>query len=391
MARAAVLIACALLSGAAPSLERGHATPTTSRAEFTLSLQRLYQPGNRTTKFRFFGRIPVARGGEYVAVLRKPCGSPNATALAGATTRADGAWEAESQGYGVEYDSSTYWARWESQQSDPLVFRGRAPLGLTPLGRSRYRVTVSTTAQSMKGKRIELQRFVGGGWSRVSFATLAGRGSQFSATVVAKGQNVRYRVFVSAAAARPCYSATASEPFITGRSPSPGSSNVIDRTLLCATEVTGGLRMISVRASSARSAPPTAVASVGVTTNFVPDWTLASAHAAAMEFNPKRCSSAQARPALTPKGLGGRAVTSAGVQYDCETPTEVLIRLRASFREPAKLEPDRTFGYLMQQARGEVLAASLVVTTLTRRRLAFASFANGKGRLHTATSCTEDD
>jgi hypothetical protein len=376
------LVAATVTAGAAPAADG-----------VTLQLQRIYQPGNFTTRFRFSGTIASGQAGEYVAVLRHWCGSAHPTAIAGATTVGGGRWEAESAGYGAKYDSSTYQARWGSRLSEPLVFRGRVQLSLAPLSGSRYRVTVNSLAQSMNGKRIELQRRVGGAWQRAGAATLRGRANTFTATVVARGRNVTYRVHVPPAAARPCYVATSTDPFVVGRPAPPGSSLVVDRTFSCAAEVTGGLRMITIGASSGRAAVPTAGESVSVTTNFVPDWTLVSASPGVVQFNPKRCTANSARPALSAAGLRGGTVDAdgRGRRFDCETSTRVLVRVRATFAAPTTFQANRDFGYVMQQARGAAREVSLVVLTPAGKRLAFAGFAGGKGRLFTAPGCVEDD
>ncbi len=386
-----VRLSVGVLAAAVVVVAAGSASKAAPRADdVTLRLTRTYDAGNRITRFRFSGTVANGRANEYVAVLQRPCGSPNTTAVAGATTRTGGSWDAEPAGSAWIGGSAAYWARWEGRLSEPVVYRAPVPVSLTALSPSSYRVTINTTTQSMRGKRIELQRLSGGSWKRASVATLRGSSGRFTTTVATTGRNVTYRIHVPVVAARPCHAATSTDAFVVGRPPAPGSETVIDRTLSCAVEMRGGLHMVEVHATSARLQPPEVAASFSVTTHFVPDWTLASAWTTTVQFNPKRCTAARARPALSSVGLSGGPVDTES-EYECETPARVLIRVRATFRLPSKFAPDRSFGYVMQQARGDVKEAAVVVLTLSGRRVALATFSGGKARLFTAASCVEDD
>lgn len=364
--------------------------------DVTLRAERFWDEACRCYKLRFSGTIPSAAANEYVVVLQQKCGSGSATAFAGASTRQGGSWESEPVGPIARpgEDSSTYRARWNGRLSEPLTFRAKVPLHLAELGRGRYRVTVSTSSvqQSLNGRRIELQRLVAGRWTLVRRVKLRGRTGAFTAIVTARGRSQSFRVFVPARSAGPCYAATASEPFVAGRPAQPGSTAVVDRTLSCSTAVRGGLHTVVVNAyaEAGRSFPPPS-ANFTVFTNWTPDATLVSASTGAVQLNPTRCTAARVRVPLESRGLRGGAATSGGVQYKCESPPRVLVRIRVAFLGATKLEPDQTFGYATLLARGPVKEAAVAIQTPSGRRLAFASLSGSKARLLAAPSCVEDD
>jgi hypothetical protein len=383
----------ALVALAADVVLFGVSDAVAQREDVTLKLERFYDNACRCYKLRFSGTIASGAANEYVAVLQQRCGSGSATAIAGATTRQGGFWEAEPVSFGARpgEDSSTYRARWNERLSEPLTFRARVPLSLTELAGGRYRVSVrSGEQQDMNGRRIELQRLVAGRWTLVRQAKLTGLRGTFTATVTARGRNQSFRIFVPAQSAAPCYVATKSETFAPGR-PVPGSTAVIDRSLSCSTAMRGGLRMVEVSAYVGTEQPPLPrSASFGLSTYWIPDASLASASTGGVQLNPTRCTAATARVPLVSKGLRGGPATSAEERFKCETPRRVLVRIRAVFQVPMKLEPDRTFGYSMLRALGEVKEAQLAVRTQSGRSLAFASLAGGKARLLMAPSCVED-
>jgi hypothetical protein len=384
----ALLVSATAVAAVLASNARGQ------REDVTLRVERFYDNACRCYKLRFSGTIASGAANEYVAVLQQKCGSGAPTAIAGATTQQGGAWVADPvSGARPGEDSSTYQARWNARLSDPLRFRGKVPLSLTPLARGRYRVGVSTfdTAQSMKGRVVELQRLARGRWTPVQRVRLRGTGGTFAAVVTARARNQSFRIFVPAASAAPCYVATPSQPFVAGRPPAPGSAAVIDRTFSCSTAMRGGLRMVEVRASIGTEQPPLP-RTVGFTftSNWVPDATLASVWTGGAFLNPARCTGATRRIPLATEGLRGRPLRSGDLEHKCEAARRVLVRIRAVFHVPTKLEPDRTFGYQMLRALGGVKEAQLVVRAQSGRALVFASLAGGKPRLLTAPGCFED-
>jgi hypothetical protein len=393
MSRVLAFVVC-LVAFIAAVVTLGAQEGRAQREDVTLRLERFYDNACRCYKLRFSGTIASGQANEYVAVLQQECGSASSTAIAGASTRAGGVWEAEPvAGAAPESDSSTYRARWNNRLSEALVFRGNVRLSLAELARGRYRVIVDTadTRQNMTGRIIELQRLVAGRWTRVQRAKLRGRAGAFTTTVTARGRGQSFRIAIPARSAGPCYSATTSRPFVAGRPAAPGSAAVIDRNFACSTAMRGGLRMIEISAfAGARQPPLPQTASFGLSSNWTPDATLVSASTAGLQLNPTRCAATSRRLPLTAAGLRGGAAPSQGQEYECEAPRRVFVRVRAVFRAPTKLEPDRAFGYLQLQARGEVREAALAVRTPSGRSLAFASHGAGKARVLAAPGCTED-
>jgi hypothetical protein len=359
------------------------------REEVTLRLERFYDNACRCYKLRFSGTIPSGQANEYVVVLRQECGSPSSTAIAGASTRAGGGWESEPvMGARPESDSSTYRARWNGRLSEPLVFRGKLLMTLTKLGGGRYRARVGTQ-QNMQGRVVELQRLVGGQWRRVRSARLARVRGGFGAIFTVRRRGLNLRVLVPARSAAPCYSATASETFVSGAASGPGAgARVIDRTLLCSIAMRGGIWKLEIQASAATS---TGLPSFGAVTNWSPDASLVSASTENLSLNPTRCTQTTARVPLGTEKLQGGSASSSGLEYECETPSRVLVRVRGVFRSPATFETTRHFGYQVLSASGEMREASMAIRTQAGRPVAFASVhESGRARVFGGRGCIED-
>jgi hypothetical protein len=359
-------------------------------ADVTLRVERFYDNACRCYKLRFSGTIASQAANEYVTVLRQECGSRSSTAVAGASTRAGGFWEADPvSGAQPEFDSSTYRARWKGRLSEPLRFRGKLQISLTRLGGGRYRFGVSGATQNMKGRRVELQRLVGGQWRRVRSARLAPFRRDFAATFTVRRRGLTLRVLVPARSASPCYAATASDRWVSEAASGPASgAKVIDRTLLCSIAMRGGIRLLEISASG-RTA--TGTPSFFLSTNWSPDAGLVSASTESLTLNPTRCIPSRVRVALTTEKLEGGPAGPSERQFECESPSRVLVRLRAVFRSQAALETSRDFGYPQLRAGGEVKEASLAIRTRAGRPLAFASVhESGSARVFGGSGCTED-
>jgi hypothetical protein len=139
--------------------------------------------------------------------------------------------------------------------SEPVRFRDSVRISVTKLSGLSHRVSVSGD-QDMKGRIIELQRLASGQWRLLRRARLVDDrityGVNSSATFTVRRRGLVLRAFIPARSAAPCYTATASEQWTSGV-PSDSSglgSRVIDRTLLCATETQGGIRMFSIWATA---------------------------------------------------------------------------------------------------------------------------------------------
>ncbi len=196
-------------------------------------------------------------------------------------------------------------------------------------------------------------------------------------------------------------------------------ARVIDRTVVCAAALSGGINEVEVRAQagagrrgsiwqkpaiamvttgstgSASEALDNALAWVTAgqpsrTATVIPDpfvgftypigaWgTLAMA---------ERCNRSQRRPALSTKGLRGGRVDGLGEVFDCPSPRRVLMRVRAVLSSATALRTRR--GYLATTTA--VTEGQVVVTTEAGKSLAYAEVsASGKARLFTAQSCVPD-
>jgi hypothetical protein len=397
--RAALLFVVVVVAGGLVHVAIGWAAPA---EDVTLRLERFYDNACRCYKLRFSGTIASRAANEYVAVLQQRCGSTSSTAVAGASTREGGIWEAEPvTGARPGQDSSTYRARWNGRLSEPLTFRADLPMTLTRLPGRRYRVSVSTgdTRQNLAGRIVELQRLTAGQWRRVRRTRLvraqgsAGAYLSFSAVFTVRARGLTVRVWAPSDTASPCYAASASGTWVSGRSPGTSSASgarIIDRTLLCSTAMRGGIRQISIQASAA-ARPAPGGASFTVLTSWVPDGRLTSGSTAGLLLNPTRCTPTRANVPLAAAKLEGGSPGTSGQEFDCETPRRVLLRVRAEFRVPTPLETSREWGYPELVARGEVTKASLAIRTQAGKPLAFATVsASGKARLLTAPSCIED-
>jgi hypothetical protein len=238
----------------------------------------------------------------------------------------------------------------------------------------------------MKGRAVELQRLVGGQWRRLRSARLAPFRGDFAATFTVRRRGLSLRAVVPARSAAPCYSATASATFTSGAASGPGSgAAVIDRTLLCSIAMQGGIRLLELNAAAQT---PQGAAYFGLSTNWSPDGGLVSATTESLSLNPTRCTQSRARVLLTTSKLEGGAAGPSEREFDCETPSRVLVRVRAVFRSATRQETARDFGYPQLRAGGQVKEASLAIRTQRGRPLAFASIhESGRARVFAAPSC----
>ena len=196
------------------------ARPAAQAQSVTLTVVLVYDQGCRCYKYRFSGQISSGAANEYVTVMRQKCGYSYSTAVAGAQTREGGFWEAELQpAPRPGYETATYRARWNSRLSNPVKFRGRLPVSLTKLGGGRYRVSVfkGDVLQDLKGRLVVLQRRVGGAWTRIQSARLVVDPKAYAtyvATFTVRQRGWTLRALVPASAAAPCFTASASEKWV---------------------------------------------------------------------------------------------------------------------------------------------------------------------------------
>jgi hypothetical protein len=367
----------------------------------TLVVQRFFEPGCGPSRggchqLRFSGRISSGAPNEYVAVLHQRCGSGGVgTSVVGTQTGEGGLWEAT---WGLT--AGTFRARWLDNAgrigtSDPVSYRGPLQVSLTKLSSFRQRVGVSGD-QAMKGRIIELQRLAAGQWRLVRrtrlLADLGSYGMSSSATFSVRRRGLVLRAYVPSKSASPCYAATASDQWRSG--PAPGArlgARVIDRTLLCSTAMQGGIRMVSIDASSASG--PDLIQhgpSFSVSSGFARPPGFASASKTSFSLFPDRCTGSGALVSLKAGKLRGAAPGPFGRSFDCEAPRRVYLRVRAVFFEPATLVENRESGYRTLLAQGQISEAAIAIRTPSGKPLLFADFSGAKARLFRARSCIED-
>jgi hypothetical protein len=360
------------------------------REQVTLRVERFWSEACNCYKHRFSGAIASGAANEYVAVLQQVCGKAFSTAITGASTRAGGFWEAESNG---PVGTGTFRARWGNHLSDPVTYRAELSIFIAQLGGGRVRVSVSSfgVPLKLKGKVVELQWLAAGQWTplwRARFS--ARRPGSFSATFTVKRRGLTLRAFVPAESAAPCYAATASKTWTSGPPAGVASDRVIDRTHVCSVAMWGGIRQLSVSAAGLVPTEFSPRRGFGVSSSWR-DGPLAAANENSLSFNPNRCTPSATRIPLVSRGLDGGPVGQERRSFDCETPSRVRVRARAVFAAPTALADDRTWGYRQLLANGEVTEAALAVRTLSGKPFAFASFsASGAVRLFVARGCVED-
>jgi hypothetical protein len=218
--RAFVVIGLAALAAVTAVL--GPSARAAESQSVTLTFARFFDVGCNCFKARLAGRASSGRAGEEVVVMHEYCGR-GARSVGGATTREAGAWEVVI--YPVTRPdfpaSESYRALWNGRLSEPVTFKGPlAAVSGTRLAGGRQRVTVATpnvNPVSLNGRAVVLQRRVAGGWTRVASAQLTPHRSRFytftaAFTGVRRGWTVR--ALVTARAAAPCFTSTASESWV---------------------------------------------------------------------------------------------------------------------------------------------------------------------------------
>jgi hypothetical protein len=219
----------AILSGAfaAPSRPIGSATPSPVAADdLTFSAVRSYDNACSCWRLRFSGAIPVRKARQYVAVVRRPCGTSLGSSVAGTQTRRDGRWQVTIETTAPAKDSGSYRARWKRLTSRRVVVRGQLEVTVSAAGFRSYRIGVripqdlllkGAAQQDMQGRRVLVQRQLPTGWKAIGSARLAAEpafpGGYFAA-FTAPQSGWHLRAVVSAAGAAPCFRASASAKWI---------------------------------------------------------------------------------------------------------------------------------------------------------------------------------
>jgi hypothetical protein len=198
----------------------------------------------------------------------------------------------------------------------------------------------------------------------------------------------------------------------------PGAPTVVvDRTLLCRVLLNGGIYEIEARAhAGVRASPstwktlPFAVVTTGSTGSAATQldnafvWISAGRPSATTwleeHFFPTlahqngtlaiklvRCRTVRTGVPLTTNGLQGGAAGQLGETFDCESPRDVVVRVRAVLEQGGGLRSSH--GFL--RTTTPLSQAALAVRTRAGRQLVYASVAaSGRTRLFTAPGCLRD-
>ena len=104
-------------------------------------------------------------------------------------------------------------------------------------------------------------------------------------------------------------------------------------------------------------------------------------------FENRRCVPSKARLALSRRGLAGGPASQLGDEYTCIVPKTVVVRVRATFREPVALE--LTNRRRFTSAVGRMTRGQIAVHTLAGKPVLYAEVteAGGKARLFTSRGC----
>ena len=199
-----------------------------------------------------------------------------------------------------------------------------------------------------------------------------------------------------------------------------GAARVIDRTMLCPTENSGGVPEVEVRANTAfregrgpwRTLAFVVVASGGVRSivDILDDslaWVAAGKYDHNANLGPTEggivpinatrfgtwalnrgnCRPSRAQVPLSAKGLRAVAPDPLGITFDCVAPRRVLVRVRIV----AHAVPTRYREQQFEKTKASLREGFLAVRTQAGKQLAFASvFDSGRTRLAVGSTCRED-
>jgi hypothetical protein len=201
--------------------------------------------------------------------------------------------------------------------------------------------------------------------------------------------------------------------------PQAAAARVIDRTMVCAAALSGGIYEVEASAQAGADKRGStwhkpaitmvttgSTASAGEALDHALAWAIAGTPTRDAPVIPdpfpgfsypirawgtlamaNRCRVSRARPALSSRGLRGGRVDALGETFDCPSPRRILVRVRAVLAADSSLSTRR--GNLATTT--PLTEARTVVSTQTGKRLAYAAVAgSGRARLFTAPSCVRD-
>jgi hypothetical protein len=162
---------------------------------------------------------------------------------------------------------------------------------------------------------------------------------------------------------------------------------VIDRTVSCATGLQGGLRLVTLQASSRAANAGYAWA----LTNVQPTGRIATLGQSGLELSPF-CRAERASVPLTTSGLEGSLASPFDDRWDCTVPRRLLLRVRAVFRGRAPaLRRGEPWGFPILFAHRPVREGGLAVRTPSGKTVALVRLlSSGKVRVLTSSSCFPD-
>ncbi len=184
----------------------------------------------------------------------------------------------------------------------------------------------------------------------------------------------------------------------------PDAVRVVDRTLTCRVGSYHGARLIylTVRSAvrrgekldalaqayvstpgnplSAQNSQPTLA---GVTAGWPPPPPLTSD---GLGYENARCGPSRASVPLTPKGLSGGVASALGEDVHCIVAKTLLVRVRATFRDPVEEEPNKAGSFV--SALGRMETGQIAVRTLVGKPIAYVDVAEGgRARMFTKAGC----
>lgn len=184
----------------------------------------------------------------------------------------------------------------------------------------------------------------------------------------------------------------------------PGATRLVDRTLTCRVGYSGGARLVLLMARSAArhgetldwlaqatvstpgnplSAQNTQPTLAGVTAGWPPPPPLTSG---GLAYDNGRCGPSRAKVPLTPKGLSGGVASAFGEDLRCIVAKTVLVRVRATFREPVEEEPNKAGSFV--SALGRVVVGQVAVRTIAGKPIVYADVVEGgRARVFTKAGC----
>lgn len=178
------------------------------------------------------------------------------------------------------------------------------------------------------------------------------------------------------------------------------ASRILDRTLLCRTGYSGGARLVLLTARSAarrgdqlewlaqafvttpgnplsrQNSQPTLA---GVSAGWPPPPPLTSG---GLGYDNGRCGPTRTKVPLSPRGLTGGVANAYGEDLRCIVGKTVLVRIRATFRQPVVEAPSKAGDFI--NALGRVDTGQIAVRTPVGKPVIYADVADGgRARLFT--------